>query len=156
MVLRWGVALFLAIGVARATAADDSATHVGSAQCKGCHEAQYQAWRGSHHDLAMAEAAEETVLGDFKNHTFAQFGINSRFFRRDGKFFVNTEGPGGTLHDFEIKYTFGWTPLQQYLVELPGGRLQALSIAWDGPGTPVLMTGPAATVFEGEWEVPAA
>jgi len=38
-------------------------------------------------------------------------------------------------------------------VETRGG---ALSIAWDGPGTPVLMTGPAATVFEGEWEVPAA
>ncbi len=25
-----------------------------------------------------------------------------------------------------------------------------LSIAWDGPGTPVMMTGPAVTVFEGE------
>jgi diaminopimelate epimerase len=31
-----------------------------------------------------------------------------------------------------------------------------LTIAWAGPGEPVLMTGPAATVFEGEWEVPAA
>jgi diaminopimelate epimerase len=38
-------------------------------------------------------------------------------------------------------------------VETRGG---CLSIAWEGPGTPVLMTGPAATVFEGEWEVPAA
>jgi diaminopimelate epimerase len=26
----------------------------------------------------------------------------------------------------------------------------ALSIAWDGPGQPVRMTGPAVTVFEGE------
>jgi diaminopimelate epimerase len=38
-------------------------------------------------------------------------------------------------------------------VESRGGWL---SIAWDGPGTPVMMTGAAATVFEGEWEVPAA
>jgi diaminopimelate epimerase len=38
-------------------------------------------------------------------------------------------------------------------VETLGGRL---SIAWDGPGMPVMMTGAAATVFEGEWEVPAA
>ena len=30
-----------------------------------------------------------------------------------------------------MKYTFGVDPLQQYLIELPGGRLQALSIAWD-------------------------
>ena len=44
---------------------------------------------------------------------------------------VRTDGPDGKLADFEIKYTFGVKPLQQYLVELPGGRLQALSIAWD-------------------------
>ena len=51
--------------------------------------------------------------------------------RRDGKYFVNTDGPDGKLRDFEIKYTFGVRPLQQYLIELPGGRMQALSIAWD-------------------------
>ena len=35
-------------------------------------------------------------------------------------------------------------------VETRGGELQ---IAWQGPGTPVLMTGPAVTVFEGEAEL---
>ena len=49
-----------------------------------------------------------------------------RFFTRDGKYFVRTDGPDGKLADFEIKYTFGVYPLQQYLIELPGGRLQAL------------------------------
>ena len=29
-----------------------------------------------------------------------------------------------------------------------------LTIAWDGAGTPVRMTGPAVTVFEGEIETP--
>ena len=33
-------------------------------------------------------------------------------------------------------------------VQLPGG---ALDISWAGPGHSVWMTGPAATVFEGEW-----
>ena len=37
-------------------------------------------------------------------------------------------------------------------VETQGG---ALTIAWAGPGAPVMMTGPATTVFEGQWEVPA-
>jgi len=37
-------------------------------------------------------------------------------------------------------------------VETRGG---VLTIAWPGPGAGVLMTGPATTVFEGEWEVPA-
>jgi diaminopimelate epimerase len=37
-------------------------------------------------------------------------------------------------------------------VETRGG---ALRVAWGGPDTPVTMTGPATTVFEGEWEPPA-
>ena len=57
--------------------------------------------------------------------------MNSGFFRRDGKFFIRTDGPDGQLADFEVKYTFGIAPLQQYLVELPGGRLQAVSVTWD-------------------------
>ena len=35
------------------------------------------------------------------------------------------------------------------LVRTRGGTL---TIRWDGPGKPVLMTGPAHTVFEGEWQ----
>jgi diaminopimelate epimerase len=35
-------------------------------------------------------------------------------------------------------------------VEMRGGEL---SIAWNGPGSPVLMTGPAVTVFKGEIEL---
>jgi diaminopimelate epimerase len=31
-----------------------------------------------------------------------------------------------------------------------------LAIEWDGDGRPVMMTGPATTVFEGTWEIPAA
>ena len=40
----------------------------------------------------------------------------------------------------------GWlaSPVQ---IELPGGTL---SIEWEGPGAPVLMTGPAVRVFEGQ------
>ncbi|HEY6132453.1 MAG TPA: hypothetical protein VIW70_00630, partial [Rubrivivax sp.] len=88
-------------------------------------------WRGSHHDLAMAEATEKTVLGSFDGATFTYGDVTSRFFKRDGKFFVNTDGPDGHLPDFEVSYTFGYQPLQQYLIALPGGRLQPLQIAWD-------------------------
>jgi predicted CXXCH cytochrome family protein len=79
----------------------------------------------------MAEATTETVLGDFEGATFRYGNTTSRFFKRDGKFFVNTDGPDGRLADFEIRYVFGVSPLQQYLIPLPGGRLQALGIAWD-------------------------
>jgi predicted CXXCH cytochrome family protein len=122
--------LFLAAGLALGLQAM-AATFVDESACAGCHEAQHKAWTGSHHQLAMQEASEKSVLGDFRNTSFTYAGVTSRFFRRDGKFFVNTDGPDGKLADFQIKHTFGVEPLQQYLIELAGGRMQALSIAWD-------------------------
>ncbi len=105
--------------------------HVGSAACAECHAEQRAAWTASHHDLAMQEATEATVLGDFKDARLTYAGVTTEFFRRDGKFMVRTDGADGKLADFAVRYAFGVEPLQQYLIEFPGGRLQALSIAWD-------------------------
>jgi predicted CXXCH cytochrome family protein len=107
------------------------ATFVGSETCAGCHQAETRLWQGSQHQLAMAHATDKSVLGDFSDVTFDYFGVMSRFFRKDGKYLVETDGSDGKLAVFEIKYTFGVDPLQQYLIEFPDGRLQALSIAWD-------------------------
>ncbi|HXY05516.1 MAG TPA: tetratricopeptide repeat protein [Burkholderiaceae bacterium] len=106
-------------------------TFVGSQTCALCHRAQAELWRSSQHKRAMDHATNESVLGDFNNTTFDYFGVRSQFFRKDGKFLVKTDGPDGRLTEYEIKYTFGVDPLQQYLIEFPDGRLQALSIAWD-------------------------
>ena len=108
-----------------------SATYVGGDTCVGCHQDESDAWRGSHHDLAMQVPGEETVLGDFSGVTFEYFGRSSTFFRRDEAFFVRTEGENGELNDYRIAYTFGASPLQQYLIQFPGGRLQTLGVAWD-------------------------
>jgi tetratricopeptide (TPR) repeat protein len=104
---------------------------VGRAACVGCHQAADSLWRGSHHALAMQVADSTTVLGDFDNARYAYNGLTSRFFRRDDRYWVNTEGPDGALADYPISYTFGVYPLQQYLIAFPRGRLQALGIAWD-------------------------
>jgi len=79
----------------------------------------------------MEIPSEASVLGDFNDTSFSRFGVTTRFFRRDDKYFVNTEGPDGQFHDYEIKYTFGVRPLQQYMVEFPDGRVQVLRISWD-------------------------
>lgn len=92
---------------------------------------QVDQWHGSHHDRAMELPSEESMLGDFDDSSFTRFGVTSSFFRRDGKYFVNTEGPDGEFQDFEIKYTFGVEPLQQYMVEFPDGRVQVLRVSWD-------------------------
>ena len=115
------------------TARPDSAgaTFLSRDTCARCHPEQTAAWRGSHHDLAMQEATEESVLGDFAGATFTYAGTTSTFTRRDGKFFVRTDGRDGELNDYQIAYTFGFEPLQQYLVAFPDGRFQALSVVWD-------------------------
>jgi hypothetical protein len=104
---------------------------VGSDNCAGCHHAEAQLWRGSHHKEAMDHATQASVLGDFNDASFQHYGVSSRFFRKDGKFLVETDGPDGKPATFEVKYTFGVYPLQQYLIEFADGRVQALSIAWD-------------------------
>jgi len=104
---------------------------VGSASCARCHASESTAWAGSQHAHAMQDATEATVLGDFNNAKAEHFSSRARFFRKDGRFTVQTEGKDGQTADFAVKYTFGIDPLEQYLVEFPDGRLQALPYAWD-------------------------
>ncbi len=126
------VPLFLAVrALRRPPAARAEARYVGSERCRSCHPAAYEKWKRSHHGLAMQPAREGTVLGDFDDATFEHRGKRWCFFRRGEKFLVRAEGPDGTLHEYEVAYTFGVDPLQQVLVPFPGGRLQCLSVAWD-------------------------
>jgi len=104
---------------------------VGSKTCIECHENEYHLWVGSDHDNAMDTAIATTVLGDFNDVEFERNGFTSRFYKKDGKFFVHTMGPNGIPGDFQIAYTFGVRPLQQYLVPFENGRLQCLQITWD-------------------------
>lgn len=113
---------------------------VGRSACIDCHRDQAEAFQGSHHDLAMDLASDQTVLGDFNDATLEHDGITSRMFRDHEKFMVRTEGETGELEDFEVKYVFGVEPLQQYMVEFDRGeelsddeigRLQVLRISWD-------------------------
>ncbi|MEM6330442.1 MAG: HEAT repeat domain-containing protein [Planctomycetota bacterium] len=107
------------------------ATYVGRQSCVACHQQQHAEWTGSHHDKAMDLATDRSVLGDFNNAEFTRLGLTTRFFRDGPRFMVNTEGPDGELADFEVKYTFGVDPLQQYMVEFEDGRVQVLRVSWD-------------------------
>ena len=113
------------------TAAMETASYVGSDLCAKCHADVRFRWTGSHHDLAMQPADAATVLGDFDDARFTYAGVTSSFSTRDGGFYVQTDGADGSLAEYRIAYTFGVEPLQQYLIEFPDGRLQALGIAWD-------------------------
>ena len=106
-------------------------TYVGSDACKSCHGDAYSDWKLSDHYLAMQPANDSTVLGDFNSSSFTADGVTNSFFKRDGKFYINTQGDDGRNHDYEILYTFGYFPLQQYLIAFPGGRMQTTRVSWD-------------------------
>jgi hypothetical protein len=106
-------------------------TFVGSSSCISCHEDVYNLWQGSHHDLAMQIADSTTVLADFNNTSFKNQNVTSTFFKKNKEFFVNLKGPDGEFQDYKIVYTYGITPLQQYIVEFPNGAFQCLQTAWD-------------------------
>ncbi len=105
--------------------------YVGMKICAECHAEEARRWSGSHHDLAMQPATGKTVRGNFDGATITAQGVTSTFFKQEGRFMVRTDGPDGRLQEYAISYTFGETPLQQYLIEFPGGRYQALGLAWD-------------------------
>nr|WP_243760498.1 multiheme c-type cytochrome [Aestuariicella hydrocarbonica] len=108
-----------------------TAEFVGRQVCSGCHQQQDQLWQGSHHDWAMKPADEQSVLGDFNDATFEHFGEKTRMFKQDGKFWVTTDNAQGEQQTFPVLYTFGFYPLQQYLLPMGDGRMQALGVAWD-------------------------
>ncbi|WP_315852501.1 tetratricopeptide repeat protein [Roseimaritima ulvae] len=119
---------------------DATASYVGRQTCVECHREESEKFAGSHHDHAMDLATPETVLGDFDDATLEHDGIVSRMFRRGDQFMIHTEGPDGQMQDFQVKYVFGLTPLQQYMVEFDRNetvaeneiaRLQVLRISWD-------------------------
>lgn len=79
----------------------------------------------------MAAPTNESVVGDFAEASFSYGATRSSFTRQGDRFVVRTDAADGELADFEVRYAFGAEPLQQYLLQLPGGRLQALGVAWD-------------------------
>ncbi len=124
---------------------------LGDKACKECHQAEFKDWQGSHHDKAMQLADSTSVLAYFNGETYTNQEVTSRFYKKNGNYYVNTEGPDGTYQDFKIVYTFGLTPLQQYIVQFPDGAYQCLSTAWDSVKNKWFNLYPDFRVVHGEW-----
>ncbi len=106
-------------------------TYAGSERCGNCHMDQHQAWQRSHHRKAMEEPGPNSIIGDFDGATFTHGGTTTEFRSESEGYAVYTDGEDGEVARFPVAYTFGVEPLQQYLLPLSGGRMQALSVAWD-------------------------
>ena len=110
--------------------------YVGSAACGECHTEQATLWQRSHHANAMARANSDSVLGDFNEARFDYGPYFAEFFVRDNRYWLRTndlprqvDPAGDDVIELEVLYTFGFEPLQQYLVETARGHLQAFNIS---------------------------
>lgn len=124
---------------------------LGDKKCKECHQQESKEWEGSHHDKAMQIADSISVLANFNNIIFTSQGVTSTFYKKQKDFYVNTEGPDGKNHDYKIVYTFGVTPLQQYIVQFPDGHYQCLRTAWDSVKNKWFDLYPDFKVVHSEW-----
>lgn len=107
------------------------AEYVGRESCIECHATEYNDFVGSDHDLAMDTATNETVKGNFDNASIVRpNGQTHKAYKKGKRFYVLTDGEDGSMKEYEVKYVFGHEPLQNYLVEFPGGRLQTLAMTW--------------------------
>ncbi len=79
----------------------------------------------------MQVANTESVLADFSDVTVPYFDSSATFSRRGEGFIVSLGEPDAESIEYRVTHTFGVAPLQQYLVDAPGGRKQALQFAWD-------------------------
>lgn len=98
--------------------------------CLNCHQQEYNNWLESDHAKAMAIANGQSVLGNFNSQTIEHYGQKATFFTENKQYKVNISYLKNS-EIFLIKYTFGFYPLQQYLVETEPGRLQVLPFSWD-------------------------
>ena len=138
-------------GMFTSTKSIPDALFLGDETCKKCHLNQFKDWEGSHHDKAMQLVSKASILADFNNVTFKSQGVTSRFFKKDGDYFANTEGPDGKNHDYKIAYVFGITPLQQYVIKFPDGHYQCLRTAWDSKNNKWFDLYPDFKVVHSEW-----
>lgn len=154
-----GVCLFIVIGIVAVRCTQPSGkqeivtanAYAGDQTCISCHKKEHDEWKLSDHYKAMEVADDSTVLGNFNNASYTADGITSKFFKKDGKFFIHTQGEDGNYRDYEIKYTFGHYPLQQYLIEFDRGRMQVTRQSWDSRDKKWFHQYAGQTITPGDW-----
>lgn len=103
----------------------------GNTSCSECHQKEFNDWKGSHHDKSMMVANDSTVLGNFDNAVLKRKDQKHKLYRKNDGFYALTDSENGEMKEYKIEYTFGFTPIQQYLVDFGKGRLQVLALTWD-------------------------
>lgn len=115
------------------SAQDDPTPHyAGSASCKGCHAEAYTTWADSHHGLAERPPSVALDRQAFDPPRSLGGGADRTEIASTGDHFA-LRNPGlSTLQATStVARVIGHAPLRQFLVGLPGGRLQTHEASYD-------------------------
>jgi len=117
-------------------AADPHAGFAGSASCRACHATEFAKWERSHHGLAERAVDPKLDAAAFEPERTLKAGTQQTTVRkREGIFEVVANGlaDDGKAAPVTVKAerVIGVSPLRQFLVGAPGGRLQTLEASYD-------------------------
>lgn len=107
-----------------------SYAYAQTSNCVNCHQQQVSNWEQSDHAKAMAIASKDTVLGNFNHSETTHYSQRAVFYTDGATFKIDLTEDNKTT-TYQVAYTFGHFPLQQYLVPAKGGRYQIFPFAWD-------------------------
>lgn len=133
------------------TGSKDSNYYIGSSKCQSCHLNEFKDWQSSDHYLAMQEMNDSSVLGNFNSAHFNSDDVTNHFTKKDQSYFLRTEEMDGSTKEYKLKYTFGYFPLQQYLVETEGGRLQSTRASWNSRDKKWFHQYPGQKIHPSDW-----
>jgi predicted CXXCH cytochrome family protein len=116
-----------------AAAAPVRLRYIGSDSCASCHRDAYDAWTGSHHQLALLTPDSAESVGAFDAPDLITGGDRTEFRSADRNpaAAMAMADANGEHREFEITYAIGVFPLQQYVVRYAPGLQQIPPLAWD-------------------------
>ncbi len=120
--------------------------------CGVCHAEQFQAWLPSQHANAnrlVSPALDAAAFHPAQTVTGASF--HARFHQDRDRFLATLTGTNALPVSHRAEAVIGVTPLRQYLVPAPGGRLQALDPAFDPRTNEWFQSQPPPERVPGDW-----
>ncbi|MCH2159657.1 MAG: tetratricopeptide repeat protein [Oleiphilaceae bacterium] len=125
------IGLFLCLMSTSAFAKDPTLLISESQTCVACHKKEVNAWRSSHHAKAMGKANSKNILGNFEDARLSYEGKLVKFTLEAEKYYIEMPNLSGVMKKYQVLYTFGFDPLQQYMFDEGKGKLQFFPFAWD-------------------------
>ena len=109
-----------------------SSPSIEAQNCVKCHAEEVEDWKQSQHAIANRLFDKKTDLTAFRpSRTFTANGTETILRARYETASILVKQSDGKKAVHQPEAVIGVTPLVQYLVAFPGGRLQALNLAFD-------------------------